>query len=94
MESFDFAVGLWSVGPGAFVPDAELDASVVPGEGAVSGGVVELDSFDDESALAEPGDRSPQDSGRGVAAFVGADLGVGDAGTVDDGVQERFAVAY
>ena len=46
MEAFDLPVGLWSVGPGPFVGDAECGAGVAPGERAVAGAVVGKDAFD------------------------------------------------
>ena len=51
----------------------------IPCEGAVGGTVVGEDALDNDSAFAEPGDRPPQDGGRGCGPLVGVDLGVGDA---------------
>lgn len=88
MEALDLAVGLWPVGAGAFVADAEVFANVSPGVRAVAGAVVGEDAFDGDALVGEPGCRAAQDTDGGFGAFISVHLDVGDAGVVlDDGVQ-------
>lgn len=92
VETFDFSVGLRSVGAGLLRPDAEFVAGIAPGVGLVGGAVVGEDPFDGDAVGGEPGDGSAQHSDRGGRGFVVVDLGIGDAGVVvDDGVHERMS---
>src|SRR5689334_12537765 len=84
-EAFGFAVGLRPVGAGAEVVDAELAAGDGVDRAAVGGAVVGQDPFDRDPVLLVVGAGAAQEGGGGGGAFVGEDLGVGEAAVVVDG---------
>ena len=86
VKAFNLAVGLRSVGAGAFVADAQVGAGLSPGVGSVAA-VVGQDAFDDDPAVGEPADRPAQHGDGGGCGLVVVDFGLGHAGVVvDDGV--------
>ena len=85
VEPFDFAVGLGSVGAGAFVCDVVAE-SLFEGVGAVAGAVVSQDSCHGDPGGVEEGVGALPGRGGGFLLLVGQDFAVGQAGVVVDGV--------
>src|ERR687888_1390249 len=81
-EAFGFAVGLWPVGAGAEVADAEPAAGECVQGGAVAGAVVGEHAFDGDAVAAVESDRALQEAGRGRGLLVAEDLRVGEAAVV------------
>jgi hypothetical protein len=66
----DLAVGLWPVGAGALLGDAELGTRAPPGVGHVGRAVVGKDSFDGDPVVAEPRRGALEDLGGGLLGLV------------------------
>jgi len=83
VEAFNFAVGLWPVGPS----EAMIDVAQDFGEelASVAAAVVGEDLADGDAVLYEPGVGTAPEPCRGLFAFVDEDLGVGETAVVVDG---------
>ena len=84
-EALGLAVGARSVGAGEVVADAEAAASATEVGGAITGAVVGEQASDADAQRALVGLDEEEELGSGRAAFIGQDLGEGDAGMVVDG---------
>ena len=65
--------------------DAETTASIAEVVRAIARAIVGEQATDADAERAVVSDRGVQESHRGVAAFIGQDLGKGEAGVVVDG---------
>ena len=88
-EALCLAVGLRRVGPGEDVADLGLGADPSKELGSVAGTVVGHEPLDLDAMGAKEGESAQQEAGGGLLAFVGQDLGVGEArGIIDADVEE------
>src|SRR5690606_6802248 len=84
VEPLDLAVGLRPVRPRALVLDPGVSRGLAEVLGAVAGAVVGQHPLHGDVVSGEPRQRPCQERRGGVAAFVVADLGVGQARAVVD----------
>src|SRR5579862_2338855 len=93
-EAFGLAVGLWGVGPGSDVLEAEFAAGVAEVEGFVAGAVVGHDAGDVDAQASVVGHCGVEEGDGAFLFLVGHDLGEGDArGVVDADMDELPAEA-
>src|SRR4249919_2739686 len=83
-EALCFAVGLWPVGAGTEMTDAEPPARESVDGGAVGGAVVGDEPFDGDPVAAVKGDGAAEESDRSCRFLVGEHLGVSEAAVVVD----------
>src|SRR4029077_4017883 len=84
-EAFGLAVGLWRVGLGLDVLEAELPAGAGEGLGFVAAAIVGHDAFDGDAEDLEVRDRREEEGDGAFLLLIREDVGTGDAGVVVDG---------
>jgi hypothetical protein len=95
MKRSALPLGLWRVGPGADVLEAEIAAGIAEVEGFVAGAVVGHDAGDPDTEALVVGNRSFQKGGGAFLPLVGHDLGEGDPrGIVDADMDELPAEPF
>src|SRR5215471_3230828 len=83
-KALGLAVGLWGIGLGSGVVEAEFAAGVAEGEGFVAGAVVGHDAGHGDAEAGVVGQRGAQEGDGAVGFLVGQDLAEGEArGIVD-----------
>jgi hypothetical protein len=89
-EALGLAIGLWSVGPGEAMFEAEGGDGVTQGVGAIAGAVVGVNALSFDAVLLEKGQGGMEEGDGAVGGFVGEELGEGEAGMIVDGDVEVF----
>ena len=89
-EAFGLAVGLWSVGPGEAMFEAESGNGSAHGVGAVAGAIVGVEALDADAEFFEEGQSGVKEGDGALGGFVGEKLSEGEAGMVVDGDVEEF----
>ena len=89
-EALGLAVGLWSVGSGEAVLEAESGDGGAHGVGAVAGTVVGGDALSVDAVSFEEGQGGVEEGDGTAGGFVGEELREGAAGVIVDGDVEEL----
>src|SRR6202008_4619201 len=89
-EAFGLAVGLWRIGPGSDVLEAEALACPAEGKGFVAGTVVGHHPFNTDTKTCIVGERRLEEADRTLFAFVRQHLCKGDARMIVDADVDVF----
>ena len=89
-EALGLAVSFWGVGAGAEMPQAEFEAGVAEGEGAIAAAVVGHDALHTDAQAGIAGDGRREEGDRGFLALIRPDLSEGDPGVVIDAHMDTF----
>src|SRR6185312_1868097 len=83
-EALGLAVGLWRIGSGSDVPEAEFTTGVLEGEGSVARTVVGHDARDGDAEACVISDCRLEEGHGAGRRLIARDVGEGDAGGVVD----------
>ena len=89
-EALGLAVGLWGVGAGEAVLEAEGGEGGAHGVGAGAGTVVGVDALGVEAMSFEEGQGGVEEGDGTAGGFVGEELGEGEAGVIVNGDVEEL----
>ena len=89
-EAFGLAVGLWSVGAGEAVLEAEGGYRGAHGVGAVAGAIVGVNALDGDAMLGEEGEGGVEEGDGTGGGFIREELGEGEAAVIVDGDVKIF----
>jgi hypothetical protein len=89
-EALGLAIGLWSVGAGEAVLEAEGGDGFAHGVGAVAGAIVGVDALDGDAVLFEESQCGVKEGDGALGGLVWEKLGEGETAVVIDGDVEVF----
>jgi hypothetical protein len=89
-EALGLAVGLWGIGFGEAMLEAEGGDGVAHGVGAVAGAIVGVEALGFDAELLEESEGGVKEGDGAAGGLIGKELGEGNAGVIVDGDVEEL----
>ena len=89
-EALGLAIGLWSVGAGEAVLEAEGGDGLAHGVGAVAGAIVGVDALGGDAVPGKEGEGGVEESDGAAGGLIWEELSEGEAGMIIDGDVEKL----